>query len=408
MTSLALDRRAQVAGAQAADPVLAAVLQARRPSALAAALHAAGVDVRAARVVQTHYKPFVRARLLIEADSAWLFAEIHADAGRAQQALEESKEGARLLDPWCAVLWRLPHAPRLAHAAFCFERAAFARFAQAHALDVPAAELPQLVRYVPKRRALFRCGALYIKCYRRGRDAQAALNLRALEAAQPLGFAVPALVAHDAECAAVVTREIAGMQFTTRVDDAAECARAGAALARLHGSGVVPQAQWTAADELAALRKAMADVARALPDLTAPLERLLDELHAAGERLDFPTDAPIHGNLFGDQILVAPQGTGIVDWDDLARGDPLYDLGRLAAHLIYLRLVGAARSDHVAALCAGYGGRPDAARLRWQIAVALLMRAKISSLRLLPPHWPQHLAAAVRAAAELLQGQRNR
>lgn len=401
---------APVLETRAADPVQEAVVRLRRPSALAPALRAAGAALRAARIVSTHYKPFARARLLVETEEEcgardWLFVELYADAARAQQARAEG--GAALaLDGWDGLAWRLAHAPRLAHAAFCLDDQAFARFARAHALELPAGASPQLVRYVAKRRALFRCGssprALYIKCYRRGHDADAARNARLVDGAVP-GVATPPVVAHDASLAAVVAREIAGERLTAHAGDAAACARTGAALARLHASALAPPARWTAAQELAALRQAMADMTRAAPELADPLARLADELAARAERLQLPDDAPIHGNLFGDQILVTPDAVGIVDWDDLARGDPLYDLGRLAAHLLYLRLTGAVTHAHVPALCAGYGA-PDTARLRWHIALALPLRAKISALRPLAPRWRAQLACAVRAAAAILDG----
>ena len=122
-------------------------------------------------------------------------------------------------------------------------------------------------------------------------------------------------------------------------------------------------------------------------------------------------DSPIHGNLFGDQILVNGDRVGIVDWDDFCLGDPLYDLGRLVAHLIFMFRRGVARpargASDIATLLEAYaresGQNLEWPRLRWQIAVALLMRAKISALRPLPEGWVEDVKAALAEASKVLK-----
>ena len=99
-----------------------------------------------------------------------------------------------------------------------------------------------------------------------------------------------------------------------------------------------------------------------------------------------------------------------MDWDDLFLGDPLYDVGRLTAHLMYVwqraGTAKAARARRTDALLAAYekeaGREVEQPRLRWHVATALLMRAKISALRPLPATWTTDIAASVDQASELL------
>ena len=117
--------------------------------------------------------------------------------------------------------------------------------------------------------------------------------------------------------------------------------------------------------------------------------------------------------LFGDQILYSADGIGIVDWDALSLGDPLYDIGRLLAHLLYLAgregIPPTRVSACAEALLRAY--EEDTAQLverkclTWHVASQLLLRGKISSLRKLPEGWPAHLAFVVAESERLLHGQ---
>jgi aminoglycoside phosphotransferase (APT) family kinase protein len=161
---------------------------------------------------------------------------------------------------------------------------------------------------------------------------------------------------------------------------------------------------------LQALRRAMHDVETALPMLGEPLRVLIGRIEALHRHLPAGAETPVHGNLFGDQILITAYRVGFVDWDDLCRGDPLFDLGRLIAHLIYLAdergLDTAYMAPRLAALVRGCAGAMTSkamwTRLRWQIAVALLMRAKISALRPLGPDWVERIAAMAHEAGRVL------
>lgn len=435
-----------------ADPVLGIVRLLREPGALAARITKAWSEaegapsLRAASILHTHYKPWTRARILAKAivssgDSAngeatqLLYLQTYTTRERALRKFADcmAAEAAPCLGPAVSLLadcntvvWSLPNGPKLEAIRICFDPAAFAAFLTDAGLPQGSSgappPLPQLIRYVPRQRALFLCspspgdgGRLYIKFYRPGEDLIGAGNLKALSAAAEraaLGFRVPRLVAHAVELRAVVMDEVPGIQLTDFLSDPRPdmFAAVGRALARLHMCDVTPALSWTPELEMSALRKAMVDVVKAQPDLDPILGHLLERIDRERRRLSFGDRRPIHGNLFADQILVDGDQVGIVDWDDLPLGDPLFDVGRLIAHLIFVSrqcgLVRAPLAGCVRLMLESYAresGKPLAVdRLSWQVCVALLMRAKISALRTLPPSWRDELAATVEEAATLL------
>ena len=210
--------------------------------------------------------------------------------------------------------------------------------------------------------------------------------------------------------------EVPGCQLTTMIPtpEPDVFAAVGNALAGLHGSDMYPSASWSPRGELAALERAMDDVRLALPALDEAIRSLLQMIEHRGTELHWYDRAPIHANLFGDQILVDGTGVvGIVDWDDLCLGDPLYDVGRLIAHIIFVARRDRADSSGVIhsvqalldAYMQGTKVKLDWGRLSWQIAVALLLRAKISALRPLPPTWIEDIVASLAEANRVLYGQ---
>jgi len=63
---------------------------------------------------------------------------------------------------------------------------------------------------------------------------------------------------------------------------------------------------------------------------TGQLERM-----TAAAAFDLPADSPVHQDLHLGNVLVEPDGTWwLIDWDDLARGDPAADMATLLAPLL--------------------------------------------------------------------------
>jgi len=440
-------------GSPLADPVYRGIMALRAPGALEAGVRDAWVRsdkmprVSQVHVLQTHYRPYTRAHLVAEIDlESWnqthcpyrqfLYIAIYPTHGQAHEEYFRSSMNEALrcygapvfvLEDPSAVVWSLPNGPKLESVRLCFERSLFAQFLAhnglAPARSDAAPELPELIRYVPRKRALFRYQAtgngvpvLYIKFYGRGEDARAAHNLARLSEAAAqgrLGFQPPRLILHAAQSHAVAMTEVPGTRLSALLRTASQTtfAAVGCALGGLHASPIRPRLAWTVQGEIQALFCAMADVKMALPGLKPMLDEVLREIVVRQQRLDFGAQVPIHANLFGDQILVDGARVGIVDWDDLALGDPLYDVGRLIAHLVFL----AQRAQtspveitrHLRRLLQAYAettkGGVAWERLRWHIAVALLLRAKISVLRRLPSGWIEDIRWSIAEAARVLE-----
>ena len=104
---------------------------------------------------------------------------------------------------------------------------------------------------------------------------------------------------------------------------------------------------------------------------------------------------PAHGDFHADQLLVAPGGITLVDFDELCRAAPALDLATFAADVARGRDDDGAAIDAVlAALLAGYGARPAA--LDWHLAAALLARSAHPFQRQVPG-WPERTVAMLGA-----------
>lgn len=426
------------------DPILQVAGVARDPEALTSRILQAWEKGRVplpkgfrARVTRTHYKPFTRARLLGEAsgfgpgagrDRRFFFLGLFNSSGgtRARHEATSSKAlfpshgpAALLLEDWRAVLWWLPNGPWLRCAGCFTDEREFAEFLANRGLtDLglgPGA--PELIRFVPRKRALFRCGTaespkLFIKCYPKGAAELATLNLRRLAGAEgPLEFEFPRIVFRDTRAQALGTSAVAGVPLATLFEHAEGVfERLGRGLASLHRSRITPLSTWSVEGELASVRRAMSDLELALPSLGAELRPLLHALEAALPAPDASPRAPIHGNLGADQILVARDSVGIVGWDDLCLGDPLYDVARLTAHYLYraraFSLSSAVQGRALGALFEAYakasGHRLDRERLRWHVAASLVIRARISGLRTLDEGWKDDVVEAISLANGVL------
>ena len=282
---------------------------------------------------------------------------------------------------------------------------------------------PRLFRYVPRKRAILTwehpdtgC-RYYAKLLNKKDGPRVARNFRQINDAYERGelvFAVPQIISYNPACRALLMTEVKGRPFTEVM-----CrflpktfAQLGRILAGLHGSSVQPKTVWTPDKELFVLKRHMGGLKMAIPRLAEQLDSVIARLGDLSSRLPFMQNAPIHGNLFGDQILYGSDSIGIVDWDSLSLGDPLYDVGRLIAHLIYIAEQEGI-SPATASVCAETLFRAyeehailsiDRKCLSWHVAAQLLLRGKISSLRKLAEGWQEHLAFVVTEAEHVLDG----
>lgn len=432
------------------DPVYNAIQNIRNPAAVEPILmeiweHWLGEKPLSLQVkpTLTYYRPFDRSRIVaemkvvlaegLEPISLHLFFNTFA---KPETALEQVEMGYQVPIPPNAalpvfgindshtVVWTLPHAPCLPELAALLQPKYFCNLLIAPE-DLPEAieeyPAPHIFRYVPFKRAIFTWDSpkneerYFVKLCTEEEFPKVVENFTSIyDISQSLSFSVPEPVVADAKTKTFSMKAVPGEQFTkimrqTRPDS---FARVGRLLAELHSCDLQPQAVWTPEKELQKFDKAMAEVKLALPHLRPSLDAIADKLKEMADEIDFPSNYPIHANLFGDQILYSSDRVGIVDWDTLSLGDPHYDIGRLIAHFIYLagkeRLSTIYVRSCVDALLQGYevaiDWKLDRTCLVWHIATQLLFRGKISSLRQLPDNWIEHLEFVVAEAEWLIEG----
>lgn len=434
------------------DPVFQTVQQIRTPGAVQEVLSRAwsqwtGKEPQEVRIKagQTNYKPFERARVMAKAFvlpandqpeiTLNLFLHVFATAdaarkelkmGHAQESLPCDGPPVFLVPHWKTVVWTLPNAPNLPELSQLMDVRRFRRLLMPNTMSglrTGHESSPRLFRYVPRKRAILTwehpdTGCRYYAKLSNKKDGPlVARNFRQINDAYERGelvFSVPQIISYNPACRALLMTEVKGRQFTEVM-----CrflpktfARLGRILASLHGSSVQPKTVWTPDKELSALKRHMAGLKMAIPQVAEQLDSVIARLGDLSGRLPFIQNAPIHGNLFGDQILYSSDSIGIVDWDSLSLGDPLYDVGRLIAHLIYIAeqegISPAAASACAETLFRAYEEHAimsiDRKCLSWHVATQLLLRGKISSLRKLSEGWQEHLAFVVTEAEHVLDG----
>ena len=338
-------------------------------------------------------------------------------------SLPEDRPKVFLISDWQTVVWILPNAPNLRELEQLLEPAQFCELLNLE-LDRDDYPIPKLFRYVPLKRALMtwehpqthhRYIAKLCNDFEYPEVMGNFQQIAEIAKDNQLGFTVPQIVSSNSSCHTFLMTEVSGCQFTEVMQYAIPepFIQVGQALAELHSSFLIPEKIWTPDKELAMLYRSLKGVSLALPELATQIDRLIDLLDNLAQKLSFIANFPIHGNLFGDQILYRADKIGIVDWDALSLGDPLYDVGRLIAHLIYLAGVEGIAAPRISA-CAetliqsyekSIGQLIDRKCLNWHIATQILLRGKTSSLRKLPEGWQDHMAFVVEESQRLLNGQ---
>jgi tRNA A-37 threonylcarbamoyl transferase component Bud32 len=177
----------------------------------------------------------------------------------------------------------------------------------------------------------------YAKVYRdaeQGRRAfrsQADLHARTAGAGEHLVVAKP--IFYDDALRTLVTEAVPGMSFSkiiSRDKRSIDAVRAVArAIARFHQVDVAATPR-PIADEMARLHEARQSLAASRPDLADEVSAMVDSI-AAG--LAEAPSMVIHGDLKPDHILIDGDRVALIDFDLLARADPVVDVAHLVAFL---------------------------------------------------------------------------
>lgn len=211
----------------------------------------------------------------------------------------------------------------------------------------------RLLREKPGRRALIRYDiatdpprAVLAKLRVKGPDLRTpalhtALRAAGLDGQAPHYIGVPASLGTTTSPAAWLQPVIDGPTLTDcllagSATDAA--ARAGQALACLHGSEVICDRSWSMADEIGVLDRSL-DLARpALPDHQDALEQIACAARRAMDTLPNFDPVNLHRDFYPDQILLSNGSIWLIDLDLFASGNRYIDLGNFLAHLTELGL----------------------------------------------------------------------
>jgi hypothetical protein len=260
--------------------------------------------------------------------------------------------------------------------------------------EVGTSEQPALLVYKPERRAVLQWGDSILKTYVRGDDLAQAVDGLTLSS-EILGLHAPRLL--DQLPAARLT--VQGMiQGDPLPSDRISRGHLGEAIARVHGSAILPARILSPRDHLRMARVTSRHVAFLLPDIATRLGHLLSTLES---RLPPPRSVvPSHGDFNEDQALTTEDGIALLDFDHLCLADPAFDPATLAAY----RLQGS-DGDVVDAMQAledvllGYGRAPE--NLGWYLAVAAIRRLPFP-FRFLATDWPHRVRQIVLSTSELV------
>jgi hypothetical protein len=220
---------------------------------------------------------------------------------------------------------------------------------------------------------------------------------------------VPAPTVVDERLGLLVLPEVEGRPFHAFVFDGERPMRsradgfnaAGRAVALLH-DGPVPAPAVTAADDVAGLERAAGALRAIDPGLAERWDTVLGELAATD--VTPALAVPSHGALRTDQLLLTPEGPGLLDLDGFCAAPPARDLGNLLAYLRWRAI----RRPHDAEVCGagrqafldGYGDAPAPADVARHESLSLLKIAARRYRNLDIAEWPL-VADLIETAASL-------
>jgi tRNA A-37 threonylcarbamoyl transferase component Bud32 len=174
-------------------------------------------------------------------------------------------------------------------------------------------------------------------------ELQRTLHARVFAEDSPDGICVPSTVGVIPEWQMWLQEKVAGDPLTMRLgmaDAPALCARAIAAVNKLHKANVTARKAHGVEDELRILGERLPLVAEAQPELAPAIRDVLARCHAWAARLPPTTMVGIHRDFYPDQIIVSGSRLYLIDLDLYCLGDPALDVGNFLAHLTEMALRG--------------------------------------------------------------------
>jgi ATP-binding cassette subfamily B protein len=264
---------------------------------------------------------------------------------------------------------------------------------------------PATLSYRPRRRAVLRVGEHVLKLYARQEEYAAAIaGLRAAGTLQAVR--TPALEGDLPARLLTVQTRLSGLPPSRAADVASEAGKllrdvqvSWAPVAPPEAALAVGLPAALPSHQLATAEASSRFVASILPALRGRLEALLRQLEESVPSIDRLVLA--HGDFSSRQLLVTPDGLGVVDWDAMRLAPAALDPATYAAHLVFGRPGDLERAAEVLdELLVGYGGRPPA--LSWYLATSILRHSRYP-FRYFDEEWPERVEGMVAASEAALR-----
>jgi aminoglycoside phosphotransferase (APT) family kinase protein len=268
----------------------------------------------------------------------------------------------------------------------------------------------ELVRYKPGRKAVLRYRlrgdrpeAVYGRVHA---DRRGAALLEAGRTFVAAGIPTPSPLAYVPELGLLFVEEAAGNRLTDLSEDEFDrrLPAVAEALAAFHASHIENIPRLAKRNKEGAVLAAARTLATVRPE-AGPLALRLGATLAARLAESPGASAPVHGDFYDDQVLVADSGVVLLDFDAAGLGNPLLDVGNFLAHLTVRR----GERSRGLFLDTYTAARPE---LRDDVPLfeaAALLRIGITPFRWLAPDWPAEIERRVGlAAARIADDRRSR
>ncbi len=109
--------------------------------------------------------------------------------------------------------------------------------------------------------------------------------------------------------------------------------RVAEAAHKIHRSGVPARRRHTMVDELQILHERLGKTARAYPQWSNRIGRIIDHCERLGNRVTSAPFCGIHRDFYADQIIADNEMLYLLDFDLYCKGDPALDIGNFIAHI---------------------------------------------------------------------------
>ncbi len=119
--------------------------------------------------------------------------------------------------------------------------------------------------------------------------------------------------------------------FESRKDPEPYVTGAARWLARLHSSSIILDGEFSRDDEIAASHRYARAGSWLFPTLKSEIQSISDQLINAQKALQLPERKPIHGDYHPRNIIVSPDLTTVIDFEESRMGDPAFDVGYFMA-----------------------------------------------------------------------------